>query len=66
MSEFHKGDRVKIRPEWRDDGDENLVWEVVGEDEGKGRVDISPLGPEWDKWQVRPVQTVATHMIDPA
>ncbi len=64
MSDYKKGDRVKIRPEWRDEGDEGLVWEVVGEDEGKGRVDITPLGPELDKMNIRPVQTVDIQMIE--
>ena len=38
---YRKGDRIEILPEFRDPGDENFSWIVVG-DEEKGRVDISP------------------------
>jgi hypothetical protein len=39
---FVKGDRVRILPEFQDEGDDDFVWVVVG-DEEKGRVDISPI-----------------------
>lgn len=36
-----KGDRVKIKPEYQDEGDSNYAWHAV-DDEDKGRVTISP------------------------
>jgi Gene product 88 len=39
---IRKGDRVTIRQEWRDVGDECFTW-VARNDEEKGRVDISAL-----------------------
>lgn len=55
------GDRVAIKPEWRDAGDELLEWVVVGAEE-KGRVDIqAQLGMRFN-----PIQTVRTEMIEPA
>ena len=37
-----KGDRVSILPEYRNEGEEQYIWVVVG-DEEKGRVDIGIL-----------------------
>lgn len=36
-----KGDRVKIKPEYQDDGDDKYTWHAV-DDEDKGRVTVSP------------------------
>ena len=41
MDSLKKGDVVTILPEYSDDGDIDLVWIVV-EDEEKGRVTIEP------------------------
>lgn len=55
---IRKGDRVRIRPEWQDAGDDSFEWYAV-DDEDKGRVSISPrLGQVF-----RPVQTVAVTML---
>lgn len=63
-SEYLKGTRVMILPEWRDRPEVETIFVVVGEDEGKGRVDIAP--ENWDRnrdgW-VRPTETVRTNMI---
>ena len=37
------GDKVKIKPEWQDAGDDEFEWVAV-DDEEKGRVTIMPLG----------------------
>jgi hypothetical protein len=37
-----KGDRIDIKPEWQDAGDENYVWVAV-DDEEKGFVTITPI-----------------------
>lgn len=39
---FKTGDIVEILPQYRDPGDGDLTWQIVGPDE-KGRVDISPV-----------------------
>jgi len=36
-----KGDEVKIKPEWQDDGDDEFIW-VAADDEENGRVAIYP------------------------
>lgn len=51
---FVKGDRVRILPEFQDEGDDDFVWVVVG-DEEKGRVDISPINTGM---KITPVQVV--------
>jgi hypothetical protein len=40
---IRKGDKVQIKPEWQDAGDDRFVWVAV-DDEEKGRVQIMPLG----------------------
>jgi len=37
-----QGERVYIKPEWQDKGDDKLTWQAV-EDEDGGRVKISPI-----------------------
>lgn len=63
-SEYTKGTRVVILPEWRDRPEIETVFVVVGEDEGKGRVDIVPenWNRDRDGW-IRPTETVRTNMI---
>jgi hypothetical protein len=58
---IRKGDRITIRPEWRDAGDECFTW-VARNDEEKGRVDISAL--EFSNMPIWPRQTVTINMID--
>ncbi len=53
IRKFLKGETVKIRSEFQDDGDDKFTW-VVFNDEEKGRVDISainsPLQDFATKW----------------
>lgn len=44
-SEYRKGALVKLAAAWSEGDTQTFV--VVGEDEGKGRVDISSLAPSW-------------------
>jgi hypothetical protein len=57
---IRKGDRVRIRPEWQDEGDEEFSW-IATEDEDGGRVSISPLN---SGLSIPPVQRVTTEMIE--
>lgn len=59
-SEYPLGTRVRFKPEWAD-GDGDLVFVVVGEDEGKGRVDVSP---EVSDLPYPGIETVRTTMIE--
>ena len=58
---IRKGDRVRIRPEWRDPGDDQFVW-VATEDEDGGRVRISPANIGL---AILPTQVVDTSMLEP-
>lgn len=40
---IRKGDKVQIKPEWQDAGDDRFDWVAV-DDEDKGRVTIMPFG----------------------
>ena len=56
------GDRIKIRPEWRDPGDEHEIYVIV---EANGdRFDIEPVN--WPHGDFVPRQTVHADMIEPA
>lgn len=57
---IRKGQRVHIKPEWQDEGDEDHLWFAV-EDESGGRVKISPHMP--DDFAIRPVTVVDTAML---
>lgn len=59
---FNRGDCVELLEEFRDPGDEEFAWIVVG-DEEKGRVDISPLGTGM---ALPPVYTVQADWLRPA
>ena len=61
---FKKGDKVKIRKEWQDKGDEGLTFTVLT-DEEKGRTDISADGIH-DNMKLKPHSTVTTEMIEHA
>jgi hypothetical protein len=56
---IRKGDRLRIKPEWRDQGDEKIVWIAI-EDEDGGRVRIQP---QLDM-PIRPNQVVTTEMVE--
>jgi len=56
---IRRGDRLRIRPEWRDAGDEAFDWFAL-EDEDGGRVLIAPL----IDLPIPPRQVVTTDMIE--
>lgn len=41
-----------------EDEDAGQRYVIMTDDEGTGRVDIAPIGEDWDNWAIRPVQTV--------
>ena len=53
-------DKVRIKPEYQDDGDDILVW-IALEDEDGGRVRIAPLNTGLS---FPPNQIVRTEMIE--
>jgi hypothetical protein len=56
---IRRGDRVRIRPEWQDPGDDRFEWIAV-EDEDGGRVLIQPqLG-----MRINPTQVVLVSMLE--
>jgi hypothetical protein len=58
---FKVGDKIRIKPEWQDPGDDLYVWIVI-EDEDGGRVAIQPqLG-----LRLNPCERVNTSMIEHA
>lgn len=59
---FKRGDNVELLEAFRDPGDEEFAWVVVG-DEEKGRVDISPLVTGLN---LPPVYTVQAEWLRPA
>lgn len=60
-SQYLKGQIVRILPQFRDVPVESH-YVVVGEDEGKGRVDISPV--EWKHGRITPVEVIRVEMIE--
>lgn len=54
------GDRVYIKPEYQDTGDDVMVWTAVT-DEEKGRVDIQ--SDAFADWTIKPIQTVTVDML---
>lgn len=57
-----KGDKVRIKPEWQDAGDESFTW-IALEDEDGGRVRISPVDIGL---AIPPNQVVNVDMLVPA
>jgi hypothetical protein len=55
-----KGQVVKIRPEFQDDGDDEYTW-VVLNDEEKGRVDISAID---SLLRIKPIHTVQVEWLE--
>ena len=56
------GDRIRIKPEWQDKGDDQFEWYVL-EDEAGGRVAIAPrttlpLGDPWSRVYVSMVEKI--------
>jgi hypothetical protein len=54
-----KGDKVQIKPEWQDAGDDSFSWVAV-DDESKGRVAIMPLRTGL---AIAPTQVVRVDML---
>jgi len=51
-----KGERVYFKPEWRDAGDDQIIF-IALNDESMGRVDVqAQLG-----WTINPINTVPGH-----
>lgn len=57
-----KNDIIRIRPQFRDVGDDSLIW-IALEDEDGGRVRIAPVNTGL---KFPPNQIVNTEMIDKA
>lgn len=57
---IHKGDKIRIKAEWMDPGDDQFDW-VACDDESKGRVTIMPtnMGLTFP-----PIQTVEVRMVE--
>jgi len=55
-----QGDRIIIKPEWRDRDDNNFVW-IACCDEDKGRVIIAPVNTTM---AIAPHQTVTVDMLE--
>lgn len=55
-----KGDQVRIKPEWQDEGDDSFLW-LAMEDEDGGRVTICPIGTGLS---YPPRQVVQTSMLE--
>lgn len=56
---IRRGDHLRIRPDWRDEGDETFDWFAL-EDEDGGRVLIAPRMD----LPIPPCQVVTTDMIE--
>lgn len=59
---FKRGDQVELLEQYRDPGDEEFTWMVLG-DEEKGRVDIMPVDIHM---AIKPTYTVQVDWIRPA
>jgi hypothetical protein len=57
---IRKGDVVKIKPEWQDEGDAEFVWHAL-EDEDGGRVLIQVTIPGF---QINPTERIETSKLD--
>lgn len=60
MGPLKKGERIRIKPEWQDEGDDELEW-YVHEDEDGGRVSIYSVD---DTAGIRPHQRVESRMVE--
>lgn len=60
VRKFLKGDKVKIRPEFQDAGDDEFTWVAVT-DEEKGRLDISAID---SPLIIKPIHTVQAEWIE--
>lgn len=55
-----KGDRVRIKPEHQDDGDDKYTWHAI-DDEEKGRVTVSPTD---HPMRIKPTYVMHSHMVE--
>lgn len=55
-----KGDRVRIKPEYQDDGDDKYTWHAV-DDEDKGRVTVSPKD---HPMSIKPTYVLQSDQVD--
>ncbi len=60
-SPIKRGDRVRIKPEWQDPGDDKLTWVAI-ENENGGRVRIAPVMPDMS---YPPNYVVTIDMLEP-
>jgi hypothetical protein len=58
-STYNKNDRVRFLPEFA--GEDTGTYLVVTEDEGKGRIDVTP---EACSLPIPPIETVSTDMVE--
>ncbi len=56
---IRKGQKVYIRPEWQDDGDDEFLWIAI-EDEDRGLVKVVTFMPEL---RFSPVSWIETRML---
>ncbi len=54
-----RGDHVRIKPEWRDPGDEEYIWIAIENEDG-GRVRIAPIMD----LPIPPNHVVTTEMVE--
>ena len=57
---IHKGDTVRLKPRWQDDGDSKFKW-VALDNEEKGRVTICPINI---KLTIKPQYIVKTEWLE--
>lgn len=57
------GTLVTIKPQWCERSELGKVFVIRTGDEGKARVDISPI--DWQHGALVPMQTVKTDMLEP-
>lgn len=57
---IRKGDKIRIRPEWMDKGDDEFEWTAI-DDEEKGRVTIRCEIPNMN---IKPTSVVHVYMIE--
>ena len=62
---IRKGQRVRIKPEWQDAGDDKCQW-FATEDEGYGRVTIMPVRSGRSIFSLQTVSTSMLEEVDPS
>lgn len=62
---IRKGQRVRIKPEWQDGGEDEYQW-FATEDEGYGRVTIMAVRPGRSIFALETVRTSMLEEVDPS